>query len=564
MSAWRMQAKRVSGGVGLAMVVVAAVVAATVGSAVTVPVPPAGAVTPPVVTGVSPGSGPAAGGTLVSISGLRFGNPLSSVSFGGSPALFARTSGRTVVALAPPHAAGTVDIIVTDGAGASLATAADRFTYGNLPSVTAVTPSTGLVTGGTRVTIDGAGLSGATSVLFGSTPGVITSNTSTFITADSPAAAPGRVDVRVTTPAGTSTASPADGFTYLAGVPAAPLDVVAVADSSSTAHITWMPPDDGGSPILSNEIATYAGSSAPVFTTVGPVASAEVTGLTAGTSYRFSVTATNSVGPGPESHKSVTLVFENLPFTAGAGYRLVTAAGAVLAQGTDGAYGSAASLALTHPIVGGASTPDGHGYWLVASDGGVFAYGDAHFYGSTGGIHLNKPIVGMAVAPKGEGYWLVASDGGVFSFGDALFHGSTGGTRLNAPIVGMARDTLDGGYWLVASDGGVFAFGGAAFHGSTGGRHLDAPIVGLGVDAGSDGYWLVASDGGVFSFGGASFHGSTGGIRLNAPIAGMAGDADTDGYWLVASDGGVFAFGAPFAGSQSGVHLAAPVVAIEP
>jgi hypothetical protein len=119
------------------------------------------------------------------------------------------------------------------------------------------------------------------------------------------------------------------------------------------------------------------------------------------------------------------------------------------------------------------------GYSLVASDGGVFAFGDAAFHGSLGGTRLNRPIVGVASTADGHGYWLVASDGGVFAFGDAAFHGSLGGTRLNAPIVGVAS-TADGhGYWLVASDGGVFAFGDAAFHGSLGGTRLNAPIVGV-------------------------------------------------------------------------------------
>ena len=92
---------------------------------------------------------------------------------------------------------------------------------------------------------------------------------------------------------------------------------------------------------------------------------------------------------------------------------------------------------LNKPIVGIASTPDGHGYWEVASDGGIFAFGDAAFYGSMGGSTLNRPIVGMATTADGHGYWMVASDGGVFSFGDAYFRGSAGNVVLNAPVVGV-------------------------------------------------------------------------------------------------------------------------------
>ena len=96
----------------------------------------------------------------------------------------------------------------------------------------------------------------------------------------------------------------------------------------------------------------------------------------------------------------------------------------------------------------------------------MFAFGDAGFYGSTGNIALNQPIVGMASTPDGHGYWLVARDGGVFSFGDAGFYGSTGDITLRQPIVGLSRTVDARGYWLVAQDGGVFAFGDAGFYGS--------------------------------------------------------------------------------------------------
>ncbi|MGH9178807.1 MAG: SBBP repeat-containing protein, partial [Acidimicrobiales bacterium] len=47
------------------------------------------------------------------------------------------------------------------------------------------------------------------------------------------------------------------------------------------------------------------------------------------------------------------------------------------------------------------------------------------------------------------------------------------------------------------------------------------------------GYWTVASDGGIFAFGGAQFYGSTGALRLNQPVVGMAATPSGKGYWLV-------------------------------
>jgi len=81
------------------------------------------------------------------------------------------------------------------------------------PTVTRVVPKIGPAAGGTTVTITGTGFAGATAVKFGSTSAAkFTVNSSTSITATSAAAAPGIVDVTVTTPAGTSAASLKDHF----------------------------------------------------------------------------------------------------------------------------------------------------------------------------------------------------------------------------------------------------------------------------------------------------------------------------------------------------------------
>ena len=83
------------------------------------------------------------------------------------------------------------------------------------PAVTAVSPDHGPAAGATTVTISGHGFLGATSVTFGSAPAAaFTVNSGSSITAVSPAEPPGTVDVAVTTPAGTSPATPADAFTF--------------------------------------------------------------------------------------------------------------------------------------------------------------------------------------------------------------------------------------------------------------------------------------------------------------------------------------------------------------
>lgn len=88
------------------------------------------------------------------------------------------------------------------------------------PAITAVTPSSGSVKGGTVVTITGTNLNGASAVKFGTTAAAnVTVDSDTQITATAPAAlAPGKVDITVTTLAGTSEKVRADTFTYTACV----------------------------------------------------------------------------------------------------------------------------------------------------------------------------------------------------------------------------------------------------------------------------------------------------------------------------------------------------------
>jgi hypothetical protein len=83
------------------------------------------------------------------------------------------------------------------------------------PTISSISPTSGLITGGTSVVITGANLTGATAVSFGGTAasGFVV-NSATQITATSPAKAAGTVDVTVTTAGGTS-ATGSSQFTYL-------------------------------------------------------------------------------------------------------------------------------------------------------------------------------------------------------------------------------------------------------------------------------------------------------------------------------------------------------------
>jgi hypothetical protein len=171
----------------------------------------------PSVSGVSPNSGPASGGTSVTITGSGFTGE-TGVEFGTTAATDVVFVSDTEITADSPAGSGVQDVTVITPAGTSATSSADRFTYtaavAAAPSVTGVSPNSGPASGGTVVTITGTGFTGATAVDFGTTlaTGVTVVNATT-ITALSPAGT-GVANVTVTTPGGTSATSAADQFTY--------------------------------------------------------------------------------------------------------------------------------------------------------------------------------------------------------------------------------------------------------------------------------------------------------------------------------------------------------------
>jgi phospholipase C len=172
----------------------------------------------PIVTSVSPVAGLEAGGSVVRIEGGFLGGA-SAVRFGTAAATsFKIESDGAIVATAPGAKAGTVDVTVTSSGGVSATSSADSFTYvpkGPAPKITAITPTEGPAAGGTTVTVSGSGFAGVTSVSFGAGAAVAYSTQSaTSLSAVSPPASAGKVDIRVSTPNGTSSSVLADRFTY--------------------------------------------------------------------------------------------------------------------------------------------------------------------------------------------------------------------------------------------------------------------------------------------------------------------------------------------------------------
>ena len=169
----------------------------------------------PTVTGVSPTSGPLAGGTTVTITGSNLSGA-TAVDFGVTPGTnVIATSATQITAVSPAETAGFADVTVVTVGGTSATSLADEFTYVAPPTLTGLSVTGGPLTGGTSVVITGSNFTGATAVKFGSTAATtFTVNSATQITATSPAETAGAVTVTVTTVGGT--ASSPSQFTYTA------------------------------------------------------------------------------------------------------------------------------------------------------------------------------------------------------------------------------------------------------------------------------------------------------------------------------------------------------------
>jgi hypothetical protein len=84
----------------------------------------------PVVSSISPTSGPGGGGTSVTITGSGF-TGATSVKFGtvAVASFMVNPAGTSITVTSPAHIAGTFDVTVTTPGGTSATSAADQFTY---------------------------------------------------------------------------------------------------------------------------------------------------------------------------------------------------------------------------------------------------------------------------------------------------------------------------------------------------------------------------------------------------------------------------------------------------
>jgi hypothetical protein len=115
--------------------------------------------------------------------------------------------------------------------------------------------------------------------------------------------------VTATNGVGTSLPSPPSPQIIAATTPGAPSGVTAAANIDLGLTVGWSAPtSDGFSSITKYTVRFADGSVAR--TTDGTTTSAAVTGLKAGTSYGFTVTASNAIGDGPTSAQSTPIIVQ--------------------------------------------------------------------------------------------------------------------------------------------------------------------------------------------------------------------------------------------------------------
>jgi hypothetical protein len=329
---------------------------------------------PPTVTMVTPPSGPASGGSTVTVDGTGFTSS-TAVAFGSTPGTTVSVVSPFKLTVKAPPGGGTVNVTTTTFAGTSATSSADQYTYAS--------------TGYRLVASDGGIFSFGTAPFHGSMGGKPLNAPVVGMASD------------LATGGYWMVASDGGIFAFTApfygSMGGKPLNAPIVAMAAlPTGKGYWMVAADGG--VFSFGTATFHGS----------------------------------MGGKPLNKPIVGMAAQ----PTGGGYWMVASDGGIFSFGTATFHGSMGGKPLNAPIVAMAPAPTGSGYWMVAADGGIFAF-TVPFLGSMGGKPLNKPIVGMTAPATGKGYWMVASDGGIFAF-TVPFFGSMGGKPLNKPIVGMS------------------------------------------------------------------------------------------------------------------------------
>lgn len=271
----------------------------------------------PTLAAVAPATGPTAGGQTCTLSGSGF-QPGATVAFGGNPATgVVVLSAGSLTCVTPVGAAGAVSVglMNPDAQSASIAGA---YTYSASPTVSAVSPASGDVSGGTPVTITGTNFATGATVAFGSAAAtsvvVASSGSLTCVTPPGPAGATG---VTVTNP-GALQATLAGGFLYVTGgtIPSVTSVAPAAGPSAGGTAITI-----AGSGFASGAGVAIGGAACSAVTRVNATTLTAVTPRApAGVGGALPVTVTNPGGASGSLGGAYTFVPTSVESIADLGY----------------------------------------------------------------------------------------------------------------------------------------------------------------------------------------------------------------------------------------------------
>jgi predicted outer membrane repeat protein len=446
---------------------------------------------------------------------------------------------------------------------------------GSAPTVALITPTSGLASGGTVVTITGTAFSSGATVKFGSAAATgVTVVSASSITAMSPAGA-GTVDVTVTTSGGTSAVSANDQFTYLAALP-----VFSAANST-----------------LTGPSLAVAGSTVPVTATVldsnkNPIVGATVTfgqtisGGAASTTANFSSATATTNASGVATTTLSDYAVETLTVTATASGTVLTGGGAIaqtpsvqfvapayiVTVNTDEASGSGTAANCVDPNIStGGNTNCGLRDAVAAANALRGVTTNISFAGSAVGTVGNPAVILIAQSTPirilasmnlvGPGAGLLTVEGGI-----APYNGTTQTANyqifsfINGPIGSNAGDNRISGMTL--ANGYTSGNGGAIYWQISGSNLYLTNCVFIGNQAGSGGAVNVhvastvtvagssfidnqAGDGGAIYMPGGS------NLFVNGSTF-TGNQAGTDGGALESVQGVITVFGSTFIGNQAG------------
>ena len=249
----------------------------------------------PVLTSISPNTGPATGNTSVTLTGTGFTGATGVSIDNVLTTNMTVVSDTSITATTPAGPAGAQSVIVSTPNGSNVANTLFTYTMSN-PVLSSISPTSGVVTGGTVVTLTGSGFTGATGVTIGGVTTAFTVVNDTTITLTTlTGTIVGALPIVVTTPVGVT-----DGtvmFTFNSGT----IPVTGLAPTISSISPASGPVAGGtfvtltGSGFTGATSVSIGGVSATSFNVVNDTSITATTGAGIVTGLQ-SVLVTNAVG----------------------------------------------------------------------------------------------------------------------------------------------------------------------------------------------------------------------------------------------------------------------------